>query len=88
MIDWTINFGHVITIGAIVGGLVSAHYAQKVQLAAMRVDINNLREQQGVLNAAFEQLSSILTKVAVQDTRINRIEVDIGELRHGKGYIK
>jgi hypothetical protein len=35
-----------------------------------------------------QQLGSILTQVAVQDTRINRIETDIVELRHGKGFVR
>lgn len=88
MIDWTVNLGHVITIIAIVGGLMSAHIAQKIQHAAMRVDINYLKEQQAVLNGAFDKLGTILTQVAVQDTRISRIEEDVADLRHGRGFIK
>lgn len=60
----------------------------KADIRILRHDMANLTVRQDALNEAFQQLTGILTQVAVQDTRIKAIEDDIRELRHGKGYIK
>lgn len=56
-----------------------------VKILGVRMDgiIQNLK----VINNSFDKLSDVLTKVAVQDNRINGIEEDIRELKHGKGFI-
>jgi len=36
---------------------------------------------------SVQQLNAILTKIAVQETRLNMIEKDIDEIRHGKGLV-
>lgn len=59
----------------------------KSQLGLIRNDINYLQQTQKSLTEAFTQLGTVLTKVAVQDTRINMIEKRMDELAHGEGII-
>jgi len=60
----------------------------KADIRIIRHDMKIIQLRQDALNEAFKQLTEVLTRVAVQDNRILRIENDIRELRHGKGYIK
>lgn len=50
-------------------------------------DIEHLEESQKALSEAFNQLGTILTAVAVQDTRLTMIEKKIDDLSRGHGYI-
>lgn len=68
-------------------GAVGFFYALKVQIDRLANDINHIKENQKSLQEAFSQLGSILTKVAVQDTRLNMIEKNLDEIRHGKGLV-
>lgn len=68
-------------------GAVGFFYALKVQIDRLAGDIQHIKENQKSLQEAFSQLGSILTKVAVQDTRLNMIEKNLDEIRHGKGLV-
>jgi len=54
----------------------------------LKNDISYIKENQRTLGEAFKQLNSILTKVAVQDARLNMIDKKLDELSHGQGFIK
>lgn len=88
MFNWEINLGHVIQILAFLGVAVAGFYAQKADIRILRHDIKYIEGRQDELSKAFTQLGTILTEVAVQDTRIQMIEKHIDELRHGKGFVK
>lgn len=60
----------------------------KGQIKSLAVDIGYIKENQKNLQEGFNQLNSILTKVAVQDTRLNMIEKKLDELSHGQGFVK
>lgn len=94
MIDPTVSVGNLLQILVIIGGGISVFFALRADVRVMRHDMNNLKERQEALGEAFNQLGSILSKVAVQDERLieqgrrlERIEGTIDELRHGKGFI-
>lgn len=87
MIDWSINLGNLLQIGAFMVASVAFFFAIKADIRVLRHDMHSLRTRQDELNNAVGQLSAILTKVAVQDNRLNAIEEQIRELRHGDGYI-
>jgi hypothetical protein len=59
----------------------------RADIRVLRHDMASMKLRQDALNEAFTSLTTILTQVAVQDNRINRIESDVSELRHGDGYI-
>lgn len=58
------------------------------EIMRLRIDIDHIKENQKSLAEAFTQLGNILTKVAVQDTRIQMMEKKIDELSHGQGFVK
>jgi hypothetical protein len=57
-------------------------------IRSVQQSIGYLEKKQTVLADALVQLSTILTKLAVQDTRLAMVDKSIDELRHGQGYIK
>lgn len=59
----------------------------KADIRIIRHDLSNLKIRQDALNEAFQQLTTVLSQVAVQSQRLTAIEEDIRELRHGNGYI-
>lgn len=72
---------------AILGGALGFFYAIRNDISILRVDIVNIKENQKALAEAFTQLGNILTKVAVQDTRLAMMEKKLDEFSHGKGYV-
>lgn len=66
----------------------SLYFGIRSQISTLRMDIDHIKENQRDLSESFKQLGSILTKVAVQDTRLNMIEKKLDELSHGQGFVR
>lgn len=66
---------------------LSLYYGIKSQISSIRLDIDHIKENQRDLAESFKQLGSILTKVAVQDTRLNMIDKKLDELSHYQGFV-
>lgn len=62
-------------------------YSMKNDINLLKNDMVHLQEGQRSLVEAFSQLGSILTSVAVQNTRIALIEKRLDEFAHGQGFI-
>lgn len=60
----------------------------KADIRILRHDMATMKLRQDAINDSFKMLTDVLTKVAVQDTRINAIESSVNELRHNKGFIR
>lgn len=87
--DWLLEHASALLQAAsILSGIIGAFLWLRVELVNLRGDINQIKEHQKTLMESLKQLNNILTQIAVQDARINMIEKDIDELRHGQGYIK
>lgn len=86
-VDWTINAGTLLQAMIFVGSIIALYFAMKADIRLLKHDMTSIKQRQETLSDAFTQLGTILTQVAVQDTRINRIEADIKELRHGEGFV-
>lgn len=82
------NFDTIVKIVIITFGAFGFFLALKNQISLLRVDVNHIKDNQKSLAEAFSQLGSILTKVAVQDARLQMIEKKIDELSHGQGFVK
>jgi len=87
VIDWSVSVGNLIQILVIVGGGISVFFTLRADVRVMRHDMANMKQRQDDLNEAFTQLGNILTKVAVQDERLNQMAKDIDEMRHGHGFV-
>lgn len=86
--EWLLEHAGTLTQGvSILAGIISAFFWLRSELINLRGDINQIKEHQKTLMESLKQLNNILTQIAVQDARINMIEKDIDELRHGQGFI-
>lgn len=72
---------------AIVGSIVSFVVYIRTELSQLRADVTLIKDHQTTLMDSIKALNTILTQIAVQDVRLNMIEKDIDELRHGKGMV-
>lgn len=60
----------------------------KADVKIVKHDITVMQARQDSLSETLKAINSTLTKVAVQDQRLNGIEEDIRELKHGKGFVR
>lgn len=88
VIDPTITVGNIIEIGVLLVGGIAVVIRTGGDIRVMRNEMGHLTTQVTTLNTAFESLRSVLTQVAVQDTRIVAMEKRIDELSHGRGFIQ
>lgn len=82
------NFDTVFKVLLTGFAVLGLYYAIKYDIASLRTDIAHIKETQKSLAEAFTQLGNILTKVAVQDARLQMMEKKLDELSHGQGFIK
>ena len=87
VIENTISWGNIFTVLTVVGSVMGLLYTMKGDILVVKTDISYLQDHIKALTEAFSQLGKVLTQVAVQDQRINMIEKDIDEIRHGKGLV-
>jgi len=88
VIDYSVSISTILQSITYLTVAIGFFYAMKADISVLKHDIESLREIQGSTTHALDNLSNILTQVAVQDSRINMLEKQIDELRHGKGLIK
>lgn len=84
----TQNIDTIVKVAVITFGAFGFFYALRNDINSLKHDISSIKDAQRALSDAFTQLGSILTKVAVQDTRLNMLEKKIDELSHGQGFVK
>lgn len=87
MISWTITVGNIVEIIIISAGVITLFNKMNASILLLRKDVGYIQASQAALNEAFKQLGTILTQVAVQDTRLSMIEKRVDELAHGEGLI-
>lgn len=87
IVDWTLRVGDIAEILAIIGGVVAVFFGMRADIRVVKHDLKGLNDKVAMMATAWEKMGDVLTKVAVQDTRLNRIEDDVRELRHGDGYV-
>ena len=80
MIEQTITIGNIIEISVIViGGLAT--------LITMRNTVSNLKEDMVDMKTEIKKVGEVLVKMAVTQTRLDSVEQDIRDLKHGRGFI-
>lgn len=82
------NWDTIFKIGAIALGAYGFLLSLRNEIKHIATDMIHIKDNMKRLEEAFNQLGSILTKVAVQDTRLNMIEKKLDELSHGMGFVK
>ncbi|SRR6266404_808585 len=101
-LDLTISFGNIVEIAVIGGGGISVVAVMKTTLTAMRKEFSDskeattmaisdlkhdTKEQITGIQSEIKRLGEVLINQADQIRRIIRLEEDIRDLRHGRGFI-
>lgn len=81
MIDFSINLSAVIQTLAIIGGGLIVYGGLQRTVKRMEQEIIEIKKDQ-------KDIAKALSQIAVQDTRLTRVEEDIRDLRRGIGFIK
>jgi len=84
----TISAGVIVQTVVLLIAVIRGYIAFNNRMTLMENNINSLERSSEGFARSFEQLSKVLTQVAVQDVRILGVEKRIDELAHGKGLIK
>lgn len=91
--DWTISVQNLIAFGGIVFTCLVAFQNLKSEVRIVKHDQKATDFKINVMTESMQQLTSILTRVAVQDERFNgfehRIETceaDVRDLQNGVGF--
>lgn len=91
----------VIATGVVVGIAKLSRYAFQVGQVAANVE-STLTRQNEILEEQREELKelrsdhrhqmdslgNVLTTIAVQDNRIDRVESDVRDMKHGRGFVQ
>lgn len=80
VIDQTITLGNLIEITAIVTGGLAV-------LLTMRSTLNNLQGDMVDMKTEIRKIGEVLTVQAVTNQRVDNLEKDVRELRHGEGFV-
>ena len=83
MIDWTINLGNMISIGAVLV-MVGKFYADNRRAGA---DISDIKADIKSLNAVVTQVALQNQRLDNQGTQLAQVRQEISELRRGEGLI-
>lgn len=81
------TFDNIVRTLTIISGIIGFIVYIHKEITRLRSDVAAIKEHQKLLMDAIKQLNNILTQIAVQEARLNMIEKDIDEIRHGKGFI-
>lgn len=80
MIDYTITIGNVIEIISILGGGL-------LVLISLNNTVGNLKTDVTDMKAELKKVGEVLIAIAVTTTRLDALEQDIRELKHGEGFV-
>lgn len=70
MIDWTVNLGHILTVGGFAGIGIGVIYAVRQDVAVLSTRLNPLE-------AAVVKLTDILERIGRHDERLKSVERDL-----------
>lgn len=87
MIEWSVRLGDILTIAAFLGGGLAAYYQLKTDVNVLKHDFSSMKTSVDLLSTAMKGFSEIITKIAVQENRMDNIEKRLDELRHGEGFV-
>lgn len=81
MIEQTITIGNIIEIG--VFALTGIAFVVR-----QNTNINYMKKELTSMQTEIKSLSGVVTLMAVATNRIENVEQDIRELKHGRGFVK
>lgn len=86
--DWIPFIAPFLQVIVMASTVMAVFYGMRGEVRILRHDVAHIEKQLAHLSEAFSQIGTVLTQVAVQDTRLTMIEKHVDELKHGRGFIK
>ena len=84
MIDWSVKFGDLLSLGSLLG-VIGVFVFRGGRLYSA---LDSMQSEIAGLKKVAENIGAILTTVAVQKNEIEHIRNDIEDLKHGRGLIR
>ena len=92
VIDYTITLmGIIDTLAVLAGGayaLIKISNKVDTKIALLHADFVTVKSDIIDMKADIKKVNDILIRMNAADVRIERAEMDIRELRHGRGFIR
>lgn len=85
--DFTIKFGDILTIFSFFGIVTMTYINIKTSLTNMTGQLNLHGLRLSNIEGQIANTTSLVTNMAVTSNRLDHIEQDIHDLRHGKGFV-
>jgi hypothetical protein len=87
MIVWEISLGSLLTICTILFAGLGFYFQTLYDSKIFREDISEIKTDLRVLNKVIADLAVQTNRLDTQSERLNRLDMRLDELRHGKGFI-
>ena len=88
MIDYTISLGNIIQIIILLtGGLITVG-GGLFALGSFRKTFELMTQYMTDMKTEIKKVGEVLVKMAVTQTRLDNVEQDIRDLKHGRGFIQ
>lgn len=86
--DLSIRLGDLLTVLGFIGTIIAAYYTIKGRISLIEYDVSGIKKTVDHLGTSMAALTSVLTKVAVTENRLDNMDREIGDLRRGRGFIR
>ena len=80
-IDYTITVGNIIEIATIAGGGIWVLIKLNNSVSVLKIDVDKMQRE-------IIKIGDVLTQLAVTKTRLDNMETDIRELKHGDDFVR
>lgn len=88
IIDATITIGNMIEIGVIAAGGIAALVTVKNSVNNLGGEVKRMKEDFLDVKNDIKKFGDALIRMALQEQRIANVEMDVRELRHGRGFVE
>lgn len=79
-LDWNLRFGDLVVVVTLLVYIFRA--------GAFTNSVSHMEKRIDTIEDTLKSLAAAMTTVAVQKDRIERMDRDINELRHGQGFVR
>jgi hypothetical protein len=86
-IDWTISVGNILTLLTLIAGIIGLSLTHVRRVDHLEIRVDGLKLAMEGMAIAIKQVADVLTAQRVFESRLDRVEQDVRELRHGEGYV-
>lgn len=87
-IEPSVRVGDLISVAGFIIAIVAGYYSIKIEIGLIEHEVTGIRATIRQISGSVEAMAQAMTKLAVTETRLNRIEMDIGRLEDGHSKLR